>query len=590
MSMRMSRLSVALVFACCSAAAGPVVTSLVVGDVSVDGLPGEWKIAADRRELAPGLEQVSLRLTSDRERDPPRFRVSFSHPMDDCVGQWRTGAGLNKCITQNWKGESCWSSALAYQGPVVAYYNSASQNRCTVACSESLRKVEFRTGVDERQNGRLAYLAEFFTTPEAPLKDYAVRFLIDRRDVFYAEAVRGAFDWCVRELGHDPTVPVEKSAYDPLYSTWYAYQQDVHAETVERECAEAVRCGMKTVIVDDGWQTDHNVGGYSYCGDWQVSTNRFLDFAGHVERVHRVGLKYVLWYSVPFIGRNSVNFERFRGKFLYDDPWLGASVLDPRFPEVRAFLVNLYAQAAREWKLDGFKLDFIDSFAFRGDDPAVRENYAGRDIKSLPMAVDRLMTDVQKRLMEINPNMLIEFRQSYVGPAIRCYGNMMRVGDCAYGLEQNRTGTLDLRLSSGTAAVHSDMITWDYGAPAETAALQFLHILFSVPQISVRFERLSDAHRAMLKQWLDFWLAHRDTLMFGELRPMRPDLNYPVVYAFGRGEQVVAVYDPDQVVRIDSAKGRAYVVNATAARSLMIERDGQAARREIAPSSFAVVE
>ena len=119
---------------------------------------------------------------------------------------------------------------------------------------------------------------------------------------------------------------------------------------------------------------------------------------------------------------------------------------------------------------------------------------------------------------------------------------------------------------------------------------QFLHILFSVPQISVRFERLSDAHRAMLKQWLDFWLAHRDTLMFGELRPMRPDLNYPVVYAFGRGEQVVAVYDPDHVVRIDSAKGRAYVVNATAARSLMIERDGQAARREIAPSSFAVVE
>ena len=584
------RLSVALAFVCCSVVAGPVVTSGIVGDVSVDGLPGEWKVEASRSELAPGLEQVSVRLTSDQERNPPRFRVSFSHPMEDCVGLWRTGAGLYKCITQTWKGESGWSSSLANQGPVVAYYNSASQNRYTVACSESLRKVEFRTGIHEPFNGRLLYLAEFFTTPEAPLKDYTVRFLIDHRDVFYAESVRGAFDWCVRELGHDPAVPVEKSAYDPLYSTWYSYQQDVHDKTVERECTEAVKCGMKTVIVDDGWQTDHNIGGYSYCGDWQVSTNRFPDFAAHVERVHRLGLKYVLWYSVPFIGKNSVNFERFKGKFLYDDPWLGASVLDPRFPEARTFLVDLYAKAVLDWKLDGFKLDFIDNFSFRGEDPAVRENYAGRDIKSLPMAVDRLMTDIQKRLREINPNMLIEFRQSYVGPAIRGYGNMMRVGDCAYGLEQNRTGSLDLRLSSGPVAVHSDMLIWNYDAPAEAAALQLLHILFSVPQISVRFERLSEAHRAMLKQWLDFWLAHRDTLMFGELRPMRPDLNYPIVYAFGKGEQVVAVYDPDQVVRIDSAKGRAYVVNATAARSLMIERDGQAARREIAPSSFAVVE
>ena len=66
---------------------------------------------------------------------------------------------------------------------------------------------------------------------------------------------------------------------------------------------------------------------------------------------------------------------------------------------------------------------------------------------------------------------------------------------------------------------------------------------------------------------------------------MRPDLNYPIVYAFGKGEQVVAVYDGDQVVRLDEARGKAYIVNATPSHSLVIERGGELRRIPVAPSS-----
>ncbi|MFS6558390.1 hypothetical protein VPJ68_23540, partial [Parabacteroides distasonis] len=92
-------------------------------------------------------------------------------------------------------------------------------------------------------------------------------------------------------------------------------------------------------------------------------------------------------------------------------------VLDPRFPEVREFLCGLYENALRDWKLDGLKLDFIDRFKFTGEDPAVAQNYAGRDIKSLPAAVDTLMNGISRRLRAINPDVLIEFRQEYIGPA-----------------------------------------------------------------------------------------------------------------------------------------------------------------------------
>lgn len=566
-----------------TASAEIVATSPLVGEITVSGVAAPWQVRAMRVSTSECVETIRVSLGCDAAAQPPSFKVSFACPLKDTVGHWRSGARFNKFITQNWRGEARWSSSLASQGPVIAFYNGESRNRFTIACSESLRKVEFCTGISEHRDGDLEYNATFFTDHEAPLNDYTVEFRIDARDVFYAEAVRDAFDWCVNALGGSE--PVEASAFDPLYSFWYSYHQNVKAEAVERECAHAVGYGMKTIIVDDGWQTDDNNGGYAYCGDWQVSTNRFPDFVAHVENVHRLGLKYMLWYSVPFVGEKSVNFTRFKGKYLYHDGGLGASVLDPRFPDVREFLVDLYAHALAEWKLDGFKLDFIDSFCFRGSDPALVEDYAGRDIKSLPLAVDRLMTDVTARLKGINPKVLLEFRQSYVGPAIRKYGNMMRVGDCAYGVAQNRTGSLDLRLSSGPLAVHSDMIVWNQDVPPETAALQFCNVLFAVPQISVRLDSLPQTHRTMLKNWLDFWLAHRETLMFGDLRPMRPDLNYPIVYAYGKGEQVIAVYDADQVVRIDSTKGRAFIVNATGARELTIEKNGVLFKHFIAPSS-----
>ncbi len=216
----------------------------------------------------------------------------------------------------------------------------------------------------------------------------------------------------------------------------------------------------------------------------------------------------------------------------------------------------------------------------------MKEDYAGRDIKSLPEAIDRLMTDVNKRLAAIKPGVLIEFRQSYIGPAILKYGNMLRAADCPMDVLSNRIRTLDLRLSCGPAAVHSDMLMWNMDESPEAASKQFWNILFSVPQISVRLEEISAAHRAKLREMLDFWLAHRETIMKGELRPMRPDLNYPIVYAYGKDEQVVAVYDPAMVVEVDRSRGPiVYIVNATDAKTLVV-REGKNVREvKVAPCS-----
>ena len=56
----------------------------------------------------------------------------------------------------------------------------------------------------------------------------------------------------------------------------------------------------------------------------------------------------MIWFSVPFVGYYSKNFERFKGKYLYDRKNQNAKVLDPRFKEVRKFIVDKYVDFVNE--------------------------------------------------------------------------------------------------------------------------------------------------------------------------------------------------------------------------------------------------
>lgn len=155
------------------------------------------------------------------------------------------------------------------------------------------------------------------------------------------------------------------------------------------------------------------------------------------------------------------------------------------YSAVGEYLISTYERVVGEWGFDGVKLDFIDSFKIEGDDPAVAEGYAGRDYREVPLAVDRLMKDVLARLRKINPDVLVEFRQSYMGPAILQYGNMMRAWDCPADPAANRRRICNLRLTSQTIAVHSDMLVWSKDETPEGAAVPILNALYSTIQYSM---------------------------------------------------------------------------------------------------------
>ena len=527
--------------------------------------PGAWRFETARETAPDGAELLRVRLAAPEPAPPPAFDVAFAAVQPGV--RWIFNAQSDvPVLPPDWGGRM--SSQIASQSPFLVLGGTDGLARLSVACSEATRRVDWRYGLHEEDAAVLVRLS-FFREPEAPLSAYEVLVRLDAAARDWADAARAASDWICARPGYEP-MPVPDAALDPLYSTWYGYHQDVHDADLEREFAEAAALGMKTLIVDDGWQTEDTGRGYAYCGDWQPAPSRFPDFRAHVDRVHALGMKYMIWYSVPFVGFKSRAAERFAGKFLLKRENMGAWVLDPRFPEVREHLASLYERAVRDWNLDGLKLDFIDSFVAPDPDPAAAENWAGRDLRSVPEAVLALMQEICRRLETARPGILIEFRQSYMGPAIRSFGNMIRAGDVPGDPLRNRARTARLRLTSGTTAVHSDMLEWNPRETPQQAAQQILSVLFSVIQYSMRLDRLPADHKRMVKHWIAWTAAHRDALLRGSFSPRSPELGYPLLEGASASERVLAVYEPGLCVAVPGDR-EAWIVNATDSPALLLD-------------------
>ena len=548
------------------------VAAFSFGDVQLECKdPGIWKIDVVREVEKDGSEVAKVVFDAPEEAVPPRAKLIATLPQVDATDVWTINT--SDCgIPPNWKGWDNYGSCTIGM-PLQVAFNGHDQAVFSIASSECIRQTDVLVGVRE-EGSLLEASVTFFTVPEAPLRHYEAKVRLNAKARPFADAVREEVSW-IEKVGGFVPCRVPDAALEPLYSSWYNFHQDVFAKDIEEECAIAAKLGMKTIILDDGWQTDDTNRGYAFCGDWQVSTRRFPDFAAHVKKVQSMGMKYMMWYSVPFIGLKSANYEKFRGKYLIEKGGDGAAVLDPRFPEVRKFLVDLYVKAMKDWDIDGFKLDFIDSFRFEGEDPAVKENYAGRDEKSVPVAVNRLMTEVKSALSAIKPDVLIEFRQRYDGPAIRQYGNMMRVGDCPGNMRRNRFAIANLRLASGATAVHSDMIEWNFNEDPAKSALFIINSIFGVVQYSVMLRNAPENHRAMIEKWIRFSKDHRDTLLKGKFTPHHPELQYPWIEAEGDAERIIGVYCDNLMIPVPKDGKRLFVMNASGTDKITIRRDNK---------------
>ena len=508
-------------------------------------------------------EITYITLTAKAVRDPQKLHLTLEWE-EDCIGSnaiWAPMRFKDKTLPPTWDDrgpDSCEMSCA----PVVSLVGYGDENRLTISSSDAKNKLKFNIGVVEK-TAKLA--CKVTIKVGCCVLDYTTQVRIDRRCIPFYEAVSDVVNWWEALPGYAPCF-VPDAAKRPMYSSWYSYHQDIDTEKLLEECRYFKKLGCEGIIIDDGWQIPFSNSGYRNCGDWEVSVDKIADIKAFTDAVHSTGMKIMLWFSVPFVGVDSKAFDKFKDKLLDVGTAGGAYVVDPRYPQVRSHLISVFKNAVESWGLDGLKLDFIDSFG------QVDEVKDGMDFVSVFDAVDVLMKDIMQALRSINPQILIEFRQSYIGPLMRTFGNIFRSGDCPADSLTNRLNILSLRQTSGNTSVHADMIMWDEKAPAEEAAYQLTNVLFSVPQISVSCKVITDEQKKMLANYLRFWNKYRHVIMDGKMKYVGYTSNYNFVSAALDGTSVCAVY-AGGIAKIDGDYNEVVIVNAESCENLVVDSD-----------------
>lgn len=487
-----------------------------------------------------GIDIFRINITFPENTAPSRVTVKWEEEFLNNLYTWSPSAGRNLAIHQ-WFGPARNDSNFCIGAPILSAIGADGLNTATVSVSDVCTPIEITfAGKNSKRGENLAdYQVHFFSAPADPIVNYTADIRIDRRTVPFYEAVMSVYPWWT-EHGH-AVPPCPSAAEDALYSTWYSCYQNPVGKDILADLKVASEAGFKTVILDDGWQFEGLDGcGYGKCGDWLPAGDKFPDFKAFTDGVHALGMKLMVWFAVPFVGLKSKAYELFKDKILYKQDWLQCATLDPRYPEVRKYTKDIYKRFLKAYDIDGFKLDFID--AFRPGDEMAAFDPAAMDCDTIETAVRVLLEEITAELAEIKPNLLYEYRQRYIGPAINRFGNMLRVGDCAYDALQNRIGMVNLRLMNYPLAVHSDMLCWSPKEDPKLCAKQLLNVLFCVPQISVFLADISEEQKKLLKHYLDYWTANRDILLHGKFCALNPEYNYTVVSAEGEDKIITALY------------------------------------------------
>lgn len=513
-------------------------------------------------DIKDSIEYITIDLNSKEAIVFPTITLKLYVPSIDIHYKWNPKIHLLKALNLDWFNNlhTCNGFTGAPVETLMTYNN---ENRFTIALSDTLNTINFKSLVSE-ETAEYEYNITLFDNCTIKRNSYSLTLRIDKKHIPYYESLNSVAKWW-ETLENNKPASVPDVAKKAMYSTWYSFHQAIDENEILNQCKLSKSLGCESIIIDDGWQTDDNNRGYAYCGDWNVAPSKIKNMNEFISKVHNTGMKILFWYTVPFIGEKSKVFNRFKDMLIdpiNDREWY---VLDPRFPDVREYIISIYEKALIEWNLDGFKLDFVDEFVvtpFSGNINDLR-----RDYNSVADAADKLLKDIISRLKSIKPDIMLEFRQTYNGPMMRTYGNIFRAVDCPLDDLENRIRICDIRLLANNSAVHSDMIMWNTEDIVESAALQFVNILFSVPQISMLIDKLPKSHYSMLKFYCNLWNKYRDAFINGTFTPLNPHCRYNVLTG-SYDDTFVCTYHSNEILNINKTYNDMVFINGTYSSNL----------------------
>jgi len=489
-------------------------------------------------------------------------QIVLEAPLGNATAYWHPGFDPGDCLPADWKGRIGFSAVRSAPIGVLCDANGQSSFAFAFDCLTQEGELEF--GASEEAKTFVARLAIGESLAGARS---IVRLAVVSPEIGYVEAI-GDLSVILHD-GIAGRVPAE-IAVEPVYSTWYAYSQQISHEIVMGNAEAARSMGCKSAFIDDGWQKFGDGRWYAGCGDWVPDTNKFPDLRGTVSELNETGLRAVMWVAPFLVGEQSAAYSSLTAYMSHYSSTLRTWVLDPRHREVRDHLVALCTRLMRDYALDGLKIDFLNDVMVYAGTPSKG------DVADVGDAMTMVLGEIAKAVDNVRPGALIEFRQPYISPAVAPFADVIRANDCPADADQNRRSTINLRMLAIDQIVHSDPVMWDPTAPVETVSRQLLNVFFSVPQISMPLDVLPDAHRVRVTELLAEWSSLREVLLNGELQVGLPNEGYPVVSSRLGTTLVVAAYQPRHLDLDLEGINELVILNSTASPALPCSATGAA--------------
>ena len=245
--------------------------TIVIGNRTFCVEGGATDVNIVLKEIDERMEIYEIAVNFDSPRIPEKIKITT---RDAGVDVYSTFDAAHKFRNISFGGAGKFVSRLASWAPFAQTLSKTGKNCALYALDDNMTPIAVSVKIDL---DTLFVESEtvLFDAVTNPVKSYCVQMRIDRRRIDFDAAVADLYDW-YEQKGLRP-LPAPRKAFVPMYSTWYSYLQNITAEDVVRECREAVKFGMKAVIIDDGWQTDDASVLYGYTGDWQPSRKKFPD-------------------------------------------------------------------------------------------------------------------------------------------------------------------------------------------------------------------------------------------------------------------------------------------------------------------------
>lgn len=426
------------------------------------------------------------------------MQMRFSVPILDMHGYWvpESRTPSTKIV---WVIESKSAGQRAF--PFIAFFNSRQINRLSAGLTNLTDDARILAKMNQEK-------CTYDITIEVALGKDSQDFelVIDQRPQVWTDSLA---DW--RKALALPLPEFPEGAWEPVFCTWYAVHAAVTQDWVEKNAEIASRLGFRTLIIDDGWCFDvmkrvspETISTwYEMIGDWFLSEKKFPDFENHRKRVQAMGMKYLLWVAPFLIGAKSELYKQL-ADIVKPEYHEGCYTFDSSRKEAAKLLLGKMKHVIQDYGLDGLKVDFLDYIFPNMEEPR------GED-------TTHFIQELAKTIREVKKDALIEFRQAYATPGMLAYGTQFRAGDVPFDFIDNFHRLAQIRISVGDGVpVHADPAYWHPQESPENISRHMIASLAGVPMLSMDLLAISETEQKIIRHWLGFYQAHRETFNYGK--------------------------------------------------------------------------